>query len=114
MKNRGMIGANTIADRLESARAEMNARSTNENLKRSAQEAHTTLICVDGRLNRKNKEYVAKNLILLEGINKEVKKYCRGIDVVILNYLVYKGLESIKKQSELEIIDYSQIENLYK
>lgn len=107
-KNRGTIATSTIAEKLQLAQKEITA--SNE----IADNPNIASLFINGRLNRKDYNYIAKNLVLLESLEKEIKKYCRGVDLTILNYLIFRGLESIKKEHKKEktflFIDYSNIE----
>jgi len=107
MSNRGIISTLSIAEKLEAAQREID--STKNKTKSFAQ----PILFVNGRLNRKNYPYVAKNFAILKGIENEIKHICRGLDLVILNYLLFRGIESIKNEKDLLSIDYSEIEKLY-
>lgn len=108
MSNRGIISTLSIAERLKAAQKEID--------KPIEQKVHSPvqpMLFVNGRLNRKNYPYIAKNFAILKGVEDEIKNICRGLDLVILNYLLFRGIESIKNEKDLLSIDYSEIENLY-
>lgn len=59
---------------------------------------------VSGRLPRK-KGTSSRSLQLLHSIEEEMKQYCNGGDLVVLNYLIKLGLEKVKESQEIIIID---------
>lgn len=59
---------------------------------------------VSGRLPRK-KGTSSRSLQLLHSIEEEMKQYCSGGDLVVLNYLIKLGLEKVKESHDLIIID---------
>ena len=50
----------------------------------------------------------------MDGLENDIKNLCRGIDLAVLNFLIHKGLESIKKNDTLVSLEYSEIESIYK
>ena len=108
MDNRGRISTSRIAEKLKLAQKEINTSN------KEADISNNPILFVNGRLNRKNCNYIAKNFSLLEPIEKEIKKYCKGLDLTILNYLIFRGIESIKKEEKFLAIEYADIENQYK
>lgn len=108
MNNRGKISTSRIAEKLKLAQKEMNTSNQEVDI------SSNPILFVNGRLNRKNCNYIAKNFSLLESIEKEIKKYCKGLDLTILNYLIFRGIESIKKEGKFLAIEYSDIEKQYK
>lgn len=106
MKNRGEISTTRIAEKLQHAQSQLNQ------LKNDVHD--NPLLFINGRLNRKDFKYIAKNLALLHGLDEEIKKYCRGIDLTILNYLIYKGLASLKENNKFTSIKYSDIEEQFR
>ena len=106
MKNRGSISTSTIASKLKKVEDELGIiphTTTNGKL--------TPLLFINGRLDRKNCTYIAKNFSLLESLNIEIKKVCKGSDLTILNYLVFLGLKTIKDNAEFQSIEYSDFES---
>ena len=108
MNNRGKISTSRIAEKLKLAQKEINISN------KETDSSSDPILFVNGRLNRKNCNYIAKNFSLLESLEKEIKKYCRGLDLTVLNYLIFRGIDSIKKEEKFLAIDYSNIENQYK
>lgn len=107
MNNRGKISTSRIAEKLKLAQNEMTTLNT------SSQAVDKPILFVNGRLNRKKHNYIAKNFSLLESTEKEIKKHCKGLDLAILNYLIFRGIESLKNEETFLSIDYSDIENQY-
>jgi hypothetical protein len=108
MDNRGKISTSRIAEKLKLAQKDINI-SHNKEIDSSS----SPILFVNGRLNRKNCNYIPKNFSLLEPIEKEIKKYCKGLDLAVLNYLIFRGIESIKKEEKFLAVEYSSIENQY-
>ncbi len=105
MDNRGKVSTSRIAEKLKLAQEEIGLSN------KDVSSSNEPILFVNGRLNRKKYQYIAKNFSLLEALEKEIKKYCRGIDLTILNYLIFRGIESIKKEEKFLAIDYSDVEN---
>ena len=111
MNNRGKISTSRIAEKLKEVEKEIEiGTQTLEHL----QDTPVPLLFINGRLDRKHCQYVAKNFSLLSGLNQEIKDYCKGVDLTLLNYLIYRGLESIKQEKKFTIVEYSEIEKKYK
>jgi hypothetical protein len=104
-KNRGKIPTSRIAEKLKQAGKEIETE-----IKEQFETTLAPLLFISGRLDRKHYSYIAKNFSLLEELNQEIKKYCKGVDLTLLNYLIYKGLESVKKQNKFIVVEYSEIE----
>ena len=106
MSNRGSISTKSIANKLKKVEDELGIthKTNNSNID------DEPLLFVNGRLNRKNYDYVAKNFSLLEPINSEIKKICKGSDLTILNYLIFLGLQKIKDNNKFISIEYSEFE----
>ena len=66
---------------------------------------------VSGRLDRKRKNYTAKSLILLTSLEEDIKTYCRGGELAVLNYLIKEGLKSVKESSVPIHIDVTELES---
>lgn len=107
MENRGKISTTRIAEKLKLAQTEINTSNKEIDIHGAP------ILFVNGRLDRKSHNYIAKNFSLLESIEKEIKKHCRGLDLSVLNYLIFRGIESIKKEDKFLAIEYSDIENQY-
>ncbi len=112
-----MIKSSSIAERMK--KAETDIHNTNPSSKETKNESkiqknNTPLLFVDGRLNRKDNEYIAKNFSLLKPMADEINIYCKGIDLAVINALIHKGLEAIKKDNSFSMIEYSDIESQYK
>lgn len=66
---------------------------------------------VSGRLDRKKRKYTVRSLVLLESINNEIKAYCKGGELAILNYLIKEGLESVKRAESPINVEMIEIED---
>lgn len=106
MKNRGSISTSTIASKLKKVEDELGI-TTNSSTTNQA----SPLLFVNGRLDRKNYTYIAKNFSLLEPLNAEIKKICKGSDLTILNYLIFLGLKEIKGNAKFRSVEYSDFES---
>jgi len=104
--NRGSVSTKTIADKLKTVEEQLSITP--------AVNKHTSpppLLFVNGRLDRKNYSYIAKNFSLIEPLNKEIKNVCKGVDLTILNYLIFLGLQKIKENGVFESVEYSEFES---
>jgi hypothetical protein len=106
MNNRGSVSTKTIADKLKTVEEELGIGSNKDISK-----VITPLLFVNGRLDRKKYSYVSKNFSLLEPLNVEIKKVCKGLDLAVLNYLIFLGLQKIKETGEFASIEYSEFES---
>ncbi|MDC0864803.1 hypothetical protein OAP56_02520 [Rickettsiaceae bacterium] len=106
MKNRGSVSTGTIASKLKKVENELGITSHP-----GESNQPNPLLFVNGRLDRKNCAYIAKNFSLLEPLNAEIKRVCKGSDLTILNYLIFLGLKEIKDSSEFRSIEYSEFES---
>lgn len=104
MTNRGTVSTQTIADKLKKVENDLKITVKEE------KNEFSPLLFVNGHLDRKNNNYIAKNFALMESLNKEIKKTCRGVDLTVINYLIYLGLEKLKEKKSLESIEYSEFE----
>ena len=111
MINRAKISTSTIANKLKEVEKEIRDNVESDEPKKASLDS---LLFVNGRLDRKNYKYVAKNFSLLEGIEIELKKYCKGLDLPLLNYLIYRGIKAIKQDDNFQMIEYSDIEKSFK
>ena len=106
MNNRGSISTKSIAEKLKKVEDDLGIISKAES-KISA----TPMLFINGRLDRKKHSYIAKNFSLLEPLNTEMKKLCKGVDLTILNYLIFLGLEKVKENNNMESLEYSEFES---
>lgn len=105
MSNRGSISTITIAEKLKRVEDDLGIKT-----KKSFEKKHPMLF-INGHLDRKNYIYISKNFSLLEPLNKEIKEICKGVDLTILNYLIFLGLNKIKENDTIESIEYSEFES---
>jgi hypothetical protein len=75
---------------------------------------NTLKLAVSGRLRKTEFSYVNKNLFLLENLSKEIKTYCGGGDLSVLNYLLHLGLSQVKNSDTMSMVDLGDLEKLYK
>ena len=115
-KNRGKVSTISIAAKLNQVKDALNQNHQvpTESVVISKKEEQQPLLFVHGKLNRKKYQYTAKNFALLTSIENEVKACCKGIDLTVLNYLIYLGLESIKSKKDFTSIDWSELETKLK
>jgi hypothetical protein len=105
-RNRGSVSTETIADKLKTVEEELGIKPVTKKNTSSA-----PLLFVNGRLDHKQYNYIAKNFSLLESLHTETKSLCKGVDLTILNYLIYLGLQKIKEDGEFKSIEYSEFES---
>jgi hypothetical protein len=110
MKNRGKVSTATIAEKLKKVEDDL---GISDLINTEVQEI-SPLLFINGRLDRKKHSYLAKNFALLGSLNEEVKSYCKGVDLTVLNYLIFRGLQSIKEKNEFLSIEYSEFEEQMK
>lgn len=117
-----LLGKESIAERMEQIRKDMDIPDDKEKkpaiigksmkLATSSDNIKTNpKVFVSGRLDRKKHAYTAKSLILLTQLDEEIKIYCRGGDLVILNYLILEGLKKVKESVSPINIDMEEIES---
>jgi hypothetical protein len=71
----------------------------------------TPKLFVSGRLDRKKQTYSAKSLILLTTLENDIKTYCRGGELAVLNYLIKEGLKNVKESGAPIHIDIADLES---
>ena len=103
MKNRGSVSTKVIANKLEKIENELQIISENFNIKNKTH----TLLLINGKLDRENHTYIQKKILILDSLNKEIKKFCKGSNLTILNYLIFLGLKNLKDNNKLLSIKYS-------
>ncbi len=122
MSKQNLLGKESLADRMQQIKKEMHLPTNNDiekqeevvnkphpahPQKKSAKE--TPKLFVSGRLDRKKYSYTPKSLILLTQLENEIKTYCRGGDLAILNYLIKAGLEKVKASETIINVDMEEI-----
>lgn len=109
----------SLADKLNKAKAEMEEKlkpekkeiaKPNQGVKHLYPLKEPKLF-VSGKLNRKEHKYVTPSLAITKKRHDEIKEYCRGNELSILNYLIFLGLEHVKKNSNVVTVDISDIES---
>jgi hypothetical protein len=119
MSKQNLLGKESLADRMQQIKKEMHSPTDNDiekqeeainkpaHAQKSAKE--TPKLFVSGRLDRKKHSYTPKSLILLTQLENEIKTYCRGGDLVVLNYLIKVGLEQVKASETIINVDMVEI-----
>ncbi len=107
-KNNSLLGK-TIQEKLKEAEKELTKNGKNNNPSRKENKDKPKLY-VSGRLNRKENKCVMKTFSFLKKLDDDIKKYCNGVDGVVLNFLISQGLEIIKKSKDVLHIDVAEIE----
>lgn len=130
MSKQSLLGKESLAEKMQKIKKEMDIKETpnishdkkefkpvQKSSKKAEGSSQTSKnkvnpkLFVSGRLDRKKYEYVAKSLILLTQLEDEIKIYCRGGDLAILNYLIKEGLEKVKASNTPINVDIEEIEN---
>jgi hypothetical protein len=106
--NRGIISTGSIADKLK--KVENDLSNIEQKVMMEPSSNSNPLLFINGKLNRKKYQYVAKNFSLSSKLENEIKAICKGVDLTIFNYLIALGLESIKKNKELTSVEWSEFE----
>ena len=102
----------SLSEKLNKAKAEME-----EQLKPAKKEAIKpnnsveAKLFVSGKLNRKEHKYITPSLAITKKRHDEIKELCRGNELSILNYLIFLGLETVKKYNSVVTVDISDIES---
>jgi hypothetical protein len=100
-----------LAEKLKKVKEEMagsHSQEKEESPKNSAKPNISPKLFVTGRTNRKKQKYIAKNIIIPVWMNEELKTYCRGVDISVLNYLISVGLKHVKESSSNINVDISE------
>ena len=125
-KNNNLLGSESIAQKMAQLKQEMNAEEPSNTDKKKAKSTPKTSkplakespaknkpapkLFISGRLDRKKHTYIAKSLSLLASLEEEIKLYCRGGDLTILNYLIKEGLKNVKKSAAPINVEVEEIE----
>lgn len=118
MSEHSILGKESLATRMKKIKEELDISEEQNILQENTQGTSVVSakkiepkLFVSGRLDRKEHTYTAKSLILLEQLENEIKTYCRGGDLAILNYLIKEGLKKVKSLKTTTNIDMTEIEN---
>lgn len=106
MSKENLLGKDKLAERMEKAKQEMQTHKETD----TANQPKPNLF-ISGRLDRKKNTYIAKSLMLLSEVDEEIKIYCRGGELAILNYLIKEGLKHVKKSGTRISVDMEEIES---
>lgn len=126
-KNTSFLGKESLAQKMEKLKQEMGtgespnsdekivklSNKTKKSLSKdsSPKDKTTPKLFISGRLDRKKHTYIAKSLSLLASLDEEIKTYCRGGDLTILNYLIKEGLKNVKKSAAPINVEVEEIES---
>jgi hypothetical protein len=99
-----------LAKRINQIQAELKEDTTNKKQKVPSTKEQPKLF-VNGKLDRKKHNYIMRSLALLPSIHEDIKKYCRGGDNAILNYLLQEGLKNVKASNTMINVNTHDIEN---
>ncbi|SEG41926.1 hypothetical protein SAMN02746093_02873 [Legionella quinlivanii DSM 21216] len=116
-----ILGGSSLKEKLSKAREELDALQEekdvgvphgeligNDTINKTAPKFHLT-----GRCNRKDQKYTIKAFYILDELEQDIKKYCNGGDVALFNYLIFLGLNEIKKREGHSFDEVSNMENCY-
>jgi hypothetical protein len=121
MSKKNLLGAESLAEKMQKIKNEMEGSKKQPDnresfksipLKKTVSRKETKTnpkLFISGRLDRKKHPYTPKSLMLLTQIENEIKIYCRGGDLAILNYLIKEGLEKVKSSNETINVDMDEI-----
>ena len=111
MKREQLLGKDTLAKKMSRIQEELGANTTESTTKSSLSLNKTSpKLFISGKLNRKKHKYTLHSLALLDSIEKDIEKYCRGGENAILNYLIKEGLKGVKKLGTMINITTADIE----
>lgn len=108
-----LFGTSSLAEKLKKASEEMivtDKKAAKPQPKNTVKKLNVEpKLYVSGHLDRKRHKYLARSLVIPEAIESEIKAYCRGGDLAVLNYLIVQGLNSIKTSKDIINIDTKDI-----
>lgn len=112
-QKKDLFGTSTLAEKLKKASDEM-TETTTKTPKTQFKNMPKKLrvepkLYISGYLDRKQRKYVARSLVIPERVDLEIKAYCKGGDLAILNYLIEQGFKSVKALKEIVSIDTKDI-----
>lgn len=108
-KNDILSGAEDLAEKMKKIKEQINENNPLMSIKANQVEI-TPKLFVSGRLDRKKHKYSARSLTLLSKLEEEIKGYCRGGEIAVLNYLIREGLRKVKESAVTINIDMADIE----
>lgn len=114
-----LFGDTSLAEKLSKAKDSLEGGNITENIKENKlqklpqkielKKNITPKLFVSGRLDRKRFKYIAHSLVLPREMETEIKSYCRGSELAVLNYLIKEGLKKIKESKHTINIDTEEI-----
>jgi hypothetical protein len=111
MSKKNLLGKESLAEKMLKLKQEMNVEESERKEKQPSKEKVIPKLFISGRLDRKKHAYTAKSLILLTKLEDEIKVYCRGGDLAILNYLIKEGLKKVKASDTPINVEMEEIES---
>lgn len=119
--NRGETNLGSIAERLKEQASSLKPKQESAPVKKKEQvekipsvlSDDTPHIFVNGKLDKAKSRYSSKNIHVHQGLCDEMKKYCKGLDQAVFNYLIYLGLDRVKKAGSPMLVDIQEIEIKY-
>ncbi len=119
--SRGETNMQSIAQRLNTLTMDQNISLSKQEVEVKKNNAALILppeinanLFVNGKLNKAHAGYSSKNIHVHEGLYREIKQHCRGLDQAIFNYLLHLGLESVKNLDKLLMADVQEVEKRYR
>lgn len=110
MKREQLLGRESLVKKMDQIKETMKTTTGTEPENGKTFTKTQPKLFISGQLNRKHNIYVLRSLALLDALNKDLKKYCRGGENAIINYLIREGLEKVKKLPTMINVDASDIE----
>jgi hypothetical protein len=113
MTKQSLLGKESLAEKMSRIKKEMNTEESTEFIKspKNIKNKIPPKLFINGRLDRKKHNYMPKSLMLLSKLEEEIKTYCKGGDLAILNYLIKEGIKNVKAADMPINIDIDDIES---
>lgn len=116
-----ILGGSSLKEKLSKAREELDALHEEKDVSMVREEVvsnnavnkNESKFHLTGRCNRKDQKYTTKAFYILDELDRDIKKYCNGGDVALFNYLIYLGLNEIKKREGHSFDEVSNMEGSY-
>jgi len=118
MVKQNLLGKESLAEKMRKIKNEMDNDESNITTEAEAPKPVTKntknkippKLFINGRSDRKKHKHEPKSLMLLSYLEEEIKTYCRGGDLAILNYLIKEGIKNVKASETPINIDIDDIE----
>jgi hypothetical protein len=109
-KNDVLSGTEDLAEKMKKIKEQLSGEKNLPKMQPKENSNISPKLFVSGRLDRKSHNYSARSLTLLGRLEDEIKSYCRGGEIAVLNYLIREGLRKVKDSTNTINIDMSEIE----